>query len=216
MATESEIQSEAIKAAGKAAKREPNSLPREINLSNGIVLKVRPMPPMLLNSVANSIPEPEVPKVFMEDKGREEPNPNHPDYIKAVAEYNSKVAMATMNLIFYACTSIKEIPDGLLKPEDDDWVEMATMAKISFDREDKAERYIAWLRCYALETISDLNQAQTIPLQLAGITESEVQEAVDAFRSGEGRDSDNGIPTEVISPDGDNIWDNTPGSGSGD
>jgi hypothetical protein len=216
MATENEIQSAAIKAASKAGKSKDSVIPKRITLSNGIVLKVKPMPPMLLNSVANSIPEPEVPKVFLEDKGREEPNPNHPDYLRAVAERNSTISLATINLILFACTEIIEVPDDVWKLESDDWVPLAKMAKVNFDPKDKTERYLAWLRCYALQTIDDLNQAQMIPLKLSGITEEEVEEAMETFRGGEVGDTDQPISIEIGSSNGDHVSDSDTGDSSGD
>ena len=208
MATEGELQSLGIKAAGQAAANGARrEVPKSIKLSNGITLKVKPMPPMLFNSVVNSIPEPEVPKVYMEDKGRDEPNPNHPDYIKAVNERTVAISLATMNLILVACTEIEYLPDGMEGPESDDWPYLAEMAGITFDHSNKHERYLAWLRAYAISTVNDMTQVQTVPLMLAGVSEEEVDTAMDAFRSGEARDSDSGLPDEEHSPDGDNISD---------
>lgn len=208
MASESELQGQAIQAASKVmSTSKKRELPKEIELSNGIVLSVKPMPPMLLNSVANSIPEPEVPKVYLEDKGRDEPNPNHPDYLRAVAERNAKVSLATINCILYACTTLKYVPDGMWKVEDDDWLPLAEMANIPFVTTDKVQRYLAWLRVYAIATVDDLSRVQTVPLMLAGITEEEVDEALSSFRSGEGRDADSGVSAEGVSANGNHVPD---------
>lgn len=216
MVTEGELQSTGIKAAAKAANKKSAEVPTQITLSNGVVLKVKPMPPMLLNSVANSIPEPEVPKVYLEDKGREEPNPNHPAYLRAVSDRAAAISLAMMNLILYACTEVISIPEGVMKVTDDGWLRLAKMAGINFDPDDEVERYIAWLRCYAVQTVGDLNLTQTVPLRLAGITEAEVEEAMESFRGGEGRDADSGLPVEIGSPNGHHLPDSDPGSGSGD
>lgn len=212
MATEGELQSQGIRAAGQAAKEQikVRNAPKTITLSNGIVLRVRSMPPLLFSSVTNSIPEPEVPKVYMEDKGRDEPNPNHPDYVKAMEDRTAAIALATMNLMLVACTSIDSIPEDCESPEDDGWLFQARMAGFEFNPNDRNERYLAWLRAYAIATVGDMQKVQTVPLQLAGVSEQEVDEAMDAFRSGEGRDSDSGVPSEGGSENGDNISELSP------
>jgi hypothetical protein len=205
--TTDNLESAAIKAAGRAA-RTSNSqreIPSEITLSNGIVLEVSPMPPMLLNSVMNSVPVPDVPKVWLEDKQREEENPNHPAYIQALQDRQLVIAKATADLIMAACTKVKYVPDGVVGPKDDSWLRLAKMAMIDFNPADEIERYLAWMRVYAVATLDDMNKTQSIPLQLAGISEAEVEEVTESFRSGEERGTDPEPPVEESSPDGDNL-----------
>lgn len=201
---ENETESKAIQAAAKAAKSKALELPTEIRLRNGVLLGIRPMPPLLLNSVANSIPEPEVPVFFNDEKGRDEENPNHPNYVKALEERNREINLATINLILYACTYIKEIPEGVEKPTDEGWHRLARMAGIDFNPEEEAECYLTWLRCM-VETGNDLLKLQTLPLQLAGVTEEEVDDLMESFRSGEERGADNPVPTEVGGTNGNHV-----------
>lgn len=210
MATDSELESQAIQGAARALKDESHKIPDRLVLSNGIVLKVKPMPPMLLNSVSNSIPMPEVPKVFLEEKGRDEPNPNDPYYLQAVNDRQTALSMAIMNTILYACTEVIEVPQGVYKVEDEGWLPLPRMAKIQFDPDDKIERYLTWLRSYAVATMQDMNNIQTLPLMLAGITEGEVDDVMESFRSGETPGTDNPVPTEVGSLNGNNVHDDTP------
>lgn len=214
MASEAELQSEGIKAASKAYQYQKNPVPDELTLSNGIRLRIKPIPPMLLNSVANSVPMPKIPKVWIEDKQREEENPNHPDYIQELADRQTKITLATINLIIYACTEVVETPDSVWSLDSDKWIPMVKMAGIDFDPEDEVQRYVTWMRNYAITTIDDLNRVQTVPMQLAGITEAEVSEVMESFRSGEERGTDSELPTGEPSSNGNHVGDSGPRSRS--
>lgn len=208
--SESELQSEGIKAASRAFQHQKNPVPDELTLSNGIRLRIKPIPPMLLNSVSNSIPMPKVPKTWIEEKQRDEENPNHPDYIESLNERQTKITLATINLIIYACTEVIETPSNVWGLESDRWIPLVTMAGIDFDREDEVQRYITWMRCYAISTIDDLTRVQTVPMQLAGITEAEVTEVMESFRSGEERGADSELPPEQPSSNGNHVADAGP------
>lgn len=210
MATDNELESQAIQGASRALRDESHKIPERIVLSNGIVLKVKPMPPMLLNSVSNSIPKPPVPMVFLEDKGRDEPNPNDPNYIQAEADRQTALSLAIMNTILYACTEIEEVPANCWGVESEEWLALPRLAGIKFDPDDKIERYLTWLRSYAIATMQDMNKAQTLPLMLAGITEPEVDDVMESFRSGETPGTDNPVPTEIGSVNGNHVHDDTP------
>lgn len=204
--SEQDQESVAIHAAAKAFNDSKKSPVQErLILSNGVVLKVKSMPPMLLNAAANTIPVPPVPKFFNDEKGREEENPNHPDYLAALEARNATVAISTMNLVFAASTEIDHVPDNMMRPEDDGWIKIAHMAGFNFDPEDKIERYLAWLKSYALATIQDLSEAQRIPLELSGVSEQEVGEAIQNFPSGEERGTDMGSSIEEPSPNGNHV-----------
>lgn len=210
--SETQFESEAIRATSKVVKNSRNrEIPKEVVLSNGIVLSVKAMPPMLLNSVANSIPEPVVPKVYIEEKDREEENPNHPSYIKALEDRQTKIGMATNNLILYACTKIKELPEGIPGPDDDTWIPLARMSGLDIDNSDPVQRYVTWLKCVAIENVDDMTKAMQVPIMLAGVSEEEVADVMDSFRSGEGRSTDSELSPEQSSSNGNNVQNITSG-----
>jgi len=200
-----ELESKAIQAASNAYEDKSFEVPRELVLSNGIILGIKNIPPLLINSVGNSIPEPDMPVTYIEEKDREEPNPNHPAYIRAMEKRDQELNLATINIILYAGTTLKHIPPGVFGPDDDDWIMLAEMAGIKFDPGNKVQRYLAWLRSYALATLKDLEQAQTLPLMLAGVTEPEVEKLSDSFRSGEERGTDSPVSDALGSKNGDNV-----------
>lgn len=199
-----QFESEATRAAAEAQEGGIR-LPREVTLSNGIVLNVKPMPPLLLNAVANSVPEPEIPQVHIADDDRWEENPNDPAYQKALAETTAKRELATINLILAVCTSVGTLPDDRVGPDSDDWLYIPDMAGIAVDATNPRARYIAWLRFYALETQQDLMQANSLPILLAGISEGEVAEVINSFRRREERPVVAGLPAEVASANGNHV-----------
>lgn len=174
----------------------------EFELSNGIILAIKSVPPFLVQAVQNEFRPPNPPKVYIEEKGRDEENPNDPAYLRQLEELSEKQDLAVNDLFLAAGTSVVSVPEGYFKPEDDDWIAVVEFAqnitgtKIQIDRDDKIKRYLHWLRFYALETGGDIALATSLPMQLAGIREGEVDEVMDAFRSLPGRraDSESGAP----------------------
>src|SRR3972149_7775442 len=121
--------SEAAKALSAAKVLSVNN---EIALSNGIVLRIKPMPPLLLNDIANSIPEPEMPKIFIEEDNRYEDNPDHPAYIKALNDRANEVGIRTINAIISVGSEVVSIPDGVLRPEDNGWPKRTKFTNYQF------------------------------------------------------------------------------------
>lgn len=168
----------------------------EFELSNGIILNIKPVPPLLLQAVNNEFVYPTPPKIFLEDKGREEENPNDPKYLLELEKFEEAHNTAIQDLIFAVGTSVKSVPSGYFKPEEDGWVAQIEFAgkiagrPIKIAKADEVQRYICWLRLYALESGSDVALAQSLSMQLTGIREGEVEEVIDSFRGLPERRSD--------------------------
>lgn len=185
---------ERVKRVGRGA---------EFTLSNGIVLKIKSVPPFLVQAVQNEFKTPPPPKVMIEEKGREEENPNDPAYLRLLEELEEKQNLAINDLFLAAGTEVLSVPDGYFKPEQDDWIAVVEFAQnitgtdIHVDRDNPIKRYLHWLRFYALETGADVALATRLPMELAGIREGEVDEVMDAFRSLPGRGADTIGPVEA-------------------
>lgn len=200
-----EIESVAIKAAAEAKNKSERPIRTTLKLSNGVVLKIKPSPPLLMNYVSQSIPEPEVPTYYDEDDDKHVPNPSHPDYVRAMAARSTALNLATINLILCSSTELESVPDDVPALESDDWLILAKMAGIEFNPNDKTERYLTWLRACAITTTEDLVNVQSVPLTLAGLTEGEVDEVLDSFRGGEERGADTELPAANGSTNGNNL-----------
>lgn len=173
-------------------------------LSNGIVLTIKTVPPFLIQAVQNEFHMPDPPKVMIEEKGREEENPNDPTYLREIERLSLAQKLATDDLYLAVGTAIKSIPSGYFKPEEDDWIDQVQFAaqisgvNIQVERENKTQRYLHWLKLYACETTSDAVWAASLPSQLGGIREGEVDEVLESFRGVQERGSD----TEREAPTG--------------
>jgi hypothetical protein len=86
-------------------------------LSTGIRARIVPVAASLIDSVANRLKPPKMPTFYNEEKGREEENPNHPDYMAALADYAQVRGQAVMDVMVMFGL---ELVDGV--PEDKLWL----------------------------------------------------------------------------------------------
>ena len=86
-------------------------------LASGVRARLRSVPAPLIDSATSRIKDPKVPTFFNEEKGREEENPNHPDYISALDEANTRRGLAGMDVMIVVGV---ELLDAV--PEDEHWL----------------------------------------------------------------------------------------------
>lgn len=172
---------EIVEAA--AAAIEGDELPDTLPLQSGVVLRLRPIPPGLLRKAAARIPEPVVPKVWLDDKEREEENPNDPNYLAALAKRSEEQALAQMDVAILYGTSIAEVPEGTPQPDDEEW--SVDLIEDGFITEEDLgsyrKRYLNWVLLYALRGGDEAKLFGRV-IALCGLTEVEVQEMMAAFR----------------------------------
>lgn len=202
---------EAIEAVARAVDRiERRGRYADFTLQNGIVLAMRPIPPLLLQAVSDEFRAPDPPTIWLEDRERHEPNPNDPAYLKEIQRITEAEQLATEDLTLAVGTSVKHVPEGMFKPEDDGWVTQVKFAAklgkldIEIDTEDEVKRYLAWLRFYALESSTDIVMVRNLSTMLAGIQEGEVDEVIESFRGDPRRGTDSQSASETGGQDGDN------------
>lgn len=199
-------------AAGSADDAKP---PDRVTTSNGIELKIRKVPPLLLTRAQEQIEIPKVPETYVESKGEVEENPNHPEYIAAVARYQDAVNMAALNAMLLTGTSFLSAPEGIDTPGDSGWAETLEALGIPIPASTPG-RYLAWLRYYALEDPMDLLAVMTAVGRVTGIAEADVLKAVETFRRGEGRGAAPGGTADEGAAHGDQLPASGGGPGSGD
>lgn len=177
-----------------------------IILSSGVRLRFRPVPPAAVRRVAIQYPEPEVPVQYIEEKGREERNPMHPDYLKAQAEREEALRLAYFDLALLVSVQIEAVPDGFPGPESDEWIEQleATDA-IEIPKENASRRRLSWLKLYAAAQPEDLMRMSYAAMAHAGILETEVSRAVASFLGIPQRGADHGTPVEQRAQNGDRV-----------
>ena len=70
-----------------------------IQLSTGYWALVHPVSAPLIDEASARVPTPEPPEVYIDDKGRSEPNPNDPDYLRDLERLDVDRSMAAIDVM---------------------------------------------------------------------------------------------------------------------
>ena len=149
---------------------------------NGIKLRLKKISRLLVVDAARKVVLPKPPRVFIDEKGREEENPSDPQYLEDLQSAEYRRGMITIAAYLTLGTTILELPPDLEGPDSTEWSD--TLKDIEFDVPDKGRaRYLAWLKYYALND-TELNNVITAITRLSGLTsEEDVSTVKDSFRS---------------------------------
>lgn len=153
-----------------------------LTLDSGIVLKLSPVPPFVFDFAQEKHPIPPPPVVMVEDKGREEPNPNDPDYIALVEKIRAEQMMIISDAAFVLGVEIDYVPIELEGPDGDNWIQACEVVGIEIDRENAKKRKLQWLRYYALRTPLDIATVTRYCMGKTGTPEEVVQQVIESFR----------------------------------
>ncbi len=150
-------------------------------LSTGVVLRHTEKPPSKI-ILAKIIERYEYPDPPMSDmgKGRLEPNPNHPDYTKAVEEIDAKRGFAFYDALIVLGTEIESIPVDMEGPDDTGWIDEMEILGFEVDKREKA-LYRDWVRNYAASSEEDMKLIIAFVVGRLGATEGQVQIELDKF-----------------------------------
>ncbi len=190
----------------------PEAVPATTTLNCGVVLRFKPVPSLAIREAAMRIEAPTVPVIHVEDKGRDEENPNDPAYLKAVAEFEAARAMVANDVILLLGNEVESVPEGVAAVQDQSWIEDLHALGIEFDTENRAARKLAWLKFYVLRTDEDSVKALMGPMRSAGVSEVDVAQAMASFRDLQKRAADNGAE---LPDSGDGTDDSEPSAGAG-
>lgn len=179
---------ERVQQAADVAEEAEQGPPSEVELSSGVRLKVRAVSPTLIRKAASRLPRPKPPvvRIPMGEDGqdvREEENPDHPDYLAALQQWSIDTYMLGADVMLLGGTEVLYVPEGMHRPEDDDWIELAEFFDVPVERERPKARYLAWLNLYALDSVQDTAKAVNAVATLSGITEEEVNAAMASFQN---------------------------------
>lgn len=168
----------------------PHTHEELITLANGIVLKPRPVPPLVLARVEKKFKYPPVPQLMDEDKGRIIENPDDPNYLNAIAEVDAEKSMAQLDVIIGLGTEIVSVPLGMFQVGDDGWLEEVEFFIGEPVPKSGRARYLAYLKYYAMSSANDIPNVARLALRKTGIGDVEVENALAGFRSEEVRRAD--------------------------
>lgn len=170
--------------ANKVKQRESKS--QVIVLKTGVEIEVRQVGYWIVADAVARIKPPKVPKQFIEDKGREEENPAHPDYLAAMEDYQTQRTETFYRAYLYFGTSVLKAPKGMLSHEEEWWEEFEAVGIPA--PQNKVERYVQWLKLVACRGDADeLNRIANAVTAASGVTERDVADAADSFRGDEER-----------------------------
>ena len=148
-------------------------------LTTGIEGRIIPVGASLIDDVVASIPDPEVPTFFNEDKQREEENPLDPDYIAELEATERRRAIAAMETLLIFGFELKEMPD------DDVWLPrlrfMEKRGHISladYDLNDPLEKELVYKKYVAVGTMDLIRIGKK-----GGLSRRDVEEAARSFKS---------------------------------
>lgn len=171
--------STAVTTAKRRAARSTGNEP--ITLSTGVKARFIPVSVSVITEAQAAIPDPKVPMWFNEAKGKEEPNPAHPDYERALkATENERNLAAIDALIMFGI----ELLDGV--PNDDRWVKtlkmrerlnLTTVKLSDYDLEDDFDREFLYKKYFAVSAV-DVSSL----MQFSGVSEEDIAEAARSFQ----------------------------------
>jgi hypothetical protein len=151
-----------------------------VDLPGGIQVQVLPVSATLMDEVTSRVVDPEPPMFMNEQKGREEPNPLDPSYIKQLEANERRRQVAVMDIMTMFGV---ELLSGM--PESDEWIKkLQMMEKLGhldlsgYDFEDELDKEFVYKRFIVLSAtlIGKIGSA-------SGLTEEEVKKAEDSFQS---------------------------------
>lgn len=184
-----------------------------VTLSTGVLVRLHAVSSALVEDVKRAIPEPQVPRVYIQEKEREEENPNDPTYIAEMDRVQKLRGEAVLDaLILFGI----ELLEGM--PEDDKWLRKLQMLERRglmdfdgfslddpFDREFLYKRYVA---------VAGADMRTIAPLY--GVRPQEVAAARQTFLGDEARLRRVRVPAETRDEDGSGDERPDDGVGSGD
>lgn len=173
---------EAIEAAAEAVEESEAPQNSVVTLSNGIKLRLKPVPPFLVRQAAMKLEKPKVPKMDI-GKGREEDNPDDPSYQEALADFDNRATDAAVNVMLAAGTEVEFVPEGISPPESDGWIALMEVLEVEIDLDRPIARYLAWMRYVALATAADVTMITSAMSKGIGLTEEEVKATAESFRN---------------------------------
>lgn len=166
-----------------------------LKLSTGVVLHIQDVAIAAFGAVKTQMyaQRPKVPEVWIESKDRSEPNPNDPDYIAALEDWNERTSIRMLDAAIILGTYHETLPEGFPEPQSKAWA--STFATIGIDiPKDGPERYLAWVRYRAAPTAEDISEILLATSRQAGVTEEDAADAAATFRDSAQRGPNRATP----------------------
>lgn len=204
---------EAVDSAAAADAHDPSIFVA----SNGLRLRLRKVPRMLIIDASKRLKPPTVPKTWDDDKQREIENPADPEYRAAVTEFQLQMGLLTMNVYFTLGTSVIEpVPADIIPLDSSEWVEMVRMLFPEADIPDTGpRRRLAWMKYHAMPDEDHIGLLSALARLGGQVAEEDATKAQESFRPDTSRSTTEGVVIDVESRHGPVDQPDNAGSGSG-
>lgn len=185
----------------------------QITLSTGVVLELSAPPAWGLEFIQEEMAatRPEVPKVYIADKDREEENPDDPRYLRAVRDHDAKLTRALYDACLIMGVEILMIPDNIPGVEDESWSKRLRLAGIPIS-DDPDERRLQWLKYVAAPGNTDWAPLFSKLLELMGTKEEDVVAAINSFQGDQERAADTPGDNNKLNTNGNRVRKNVTGT----
>ena len=153
-----------------------------VETSTGVVFKIKNLPAMALRDKHRQLErqKPMPPVVYIEDKGRDEENPNDPDYRAALARFTEDEAVQLYEVAIVLGLEVESVSNGVPKCEDNSWLLDMDLLSMDVPSEGKG-RFLAWVKYIAAPRPEDMAAIEKAVMNSFGVAEEDVAEAVASF-----------------------------------
>jgi hypothetical protein len=173
----------------------------EITLSTGVRLEIKPVSYYAVNLALSFLT---MPVVHISEKGRDEPNPGDPAYVRAMEEYANDYSRVVNDTLIMLGSKLAGVPEGVPGPDDEEWQDMLRSLDERIEiPTDPRRRYLLWVKTVAISTTEDAMLVGQVAKRETGTPEEEVGQAAEGFRGAEERDTNLGARRKAQRKDRD-------------
>lgn len=158
-----------------------------ITLSTGVVLTSKSVNRNIFADILSEHTAPPIPTYYNADKGREEENPQDPEYLDKLRRYNTQLARAMSDALIVLGTDLESKPDNLPGQDDPTWVEETELLRL-YKLTTRRGRYLAWVKTVAIATDDDFAAISKSVRRAMGVPEEDVTDSAKRFRANKKRD----------------------------
>lgn len=154
-----------------------------ITLSTGVKLELFKPSLLAIREVERQVTanKPKPPEIYLEDKERNEENPDDPDYINELNAWQADGTERQFSIALATGSKVNYVPENIPNLESEEWYGLLTVINVPLGKSTQ-ERYIQWTKYVAAPTAMDFGSILIRLLSLVGVREEEVAEAVESFR----------------------------------
>lgn len=145
-----------------------------LTLSNGVVLRRKPLPRTRIMALVEKFPLPPIPEVYNKEKGKMEKWDGSEEYQKAKQKVEMNQALAMIDLIIASGLEVVSIPDSVPPIEDDEWIEELELSHISVKKDSKVVRRFSWIKFVAAKDEDNLEKIMTFATSQLAESEANV------------------------------------------